>query len=252
VSDGIYVAMSGAKARSRQLETVANNLANIDTIAYRKQRTAFKEYLGRLKGPVAKQSPDAKMPDEISVPVDLSHVVVDENSSGVTPGRLQQTGDPLHLGLEGSGYFVLNTIGGKRYTRDGSFLRSSDGYLVARDGSTVLGKKGPIRLPDGQVQIDHDGNVSVDAKKIGTLLLVDFALPEKLIRQGANRYKTNQSPMKVKPTVHQGWLEESTVNPLKEMVDMIAAHRGFDALQQAIQSYKEMDTRANEIGRPVS
>ncbi len=252
MSDGIYVAMNGAKARSRQLEAVANNLANMDTIAYRQQRTAFKEYLGRLKGPVAKQAPDATMPDGVSVPVDLSHVVVDENSSAMSSGQLRQTGEPLHLGLEGQGYFVLKTASGNRYTRDGSFLRSPDGFLVARDGAKVFGKKGPVPLPDGEIQIDADGNILADGSKIDTLVFVDFASPEKLSREGDNRFSTNATPMKAKPTVHQGWLESSNVNPLREMVDMIAAHRGFDALQQAIQSYRDMDTRANEIARPVS
>lgn len=251
MSDGIYVAMTGAKARARQLDTVANNLANMDTISYRKQRVAFKEYLGRLKGPVATQSPDAKVPDGISVPVDLSHVVMDENSSGKTPGELRQTGEALHLGLEGPGYFMLNTLAGMRYTRDGSFQRSSDGYLVARDGARVMGKKGPIRLPEGEVQIGGDGTVSVKGSKVDTLVLVDFAAPDKLSRDGDNRFKAATKPIKAKPSVHQGWLESSNVNPLREMVAMIAAHRGFDALQQAIQSYREMDSRANEIARPV-
>ena len=115
-----------------------------------------------------------------------------------------------------------------------------------------MGKKGPIRLPEGDVHIDGNGTVTVNGSKVDTLVLVDFATPEKLSREGDNRFKTRSKPIKAKPTVHQGWLESSNVNPLREMIAMIAAHRGFDALQQAIQSYREMDSRANEIARPVS
>jgi flagellar basal-body rod protein FlgG len=251
MADGIYVALSGSIAKGRQIEAVANNLANLESTAYRRQQVVFRDVLGRLSQDDARAL--ASMPVKTgSVPVDMVHVVAAGEKTSSRAGSLQVTGEKLDLALDGAGYFELRTSQGTRYTRDGHFLRTSDGFLVAQDGAQVMGLRGPIRIPEGDLEVSAEGRIGVDGRQLGQLRLVDMQTPSDLEREGLNRYRTNTRPIPARALVVQGSLESSNVNALREMIAMIEAHRSFESLQQAIQSYREMDAKAVEIGRPAS
>ena len=126
MSDGIYVALTGAMARVRQLEALSNNLANIETTAYRRLRPAFREYLGR--GKMGLQAPDASMPNDKEMAVDLIHVVTQGTAESKRAGVIRQTDAELDLALEGDGFFVVETEAGLRYTRNGNFRTRSRGF----------------------------------------------------------------------------------------------------------------------------
>ena len=114
-----------------------------------------------------------------------------------------------------------------------------------------MGEQQAIQLQQqGRVMISDEGIVTVNGQEMGQLRRVDFEDPTSLVREGTNRYRSAVEPQPAQPRVVQGFLESSNVNSLREMVELISAHRSFDTIQQAIQSYREMDNRANEIGRP--
>ena len=250
MSDGIYVALSGAIARSRQLEVAANNLSNLETTAYRKRRASFREFIGNPEALGHKQAPDAGPPPHPNRSIELIHTIPQAASPSSRPGLLKETGSPLDLALEGEGYFVLKTALGLQYTRDGHFVRGRGGALSSADGAQVMGTKGPIILPAGPVEIDEAGKVSASGEALGRLKLVDFVKAGDLLPQGVNRYKTQVSPIQSRAMVRQGKLESSNVKPLDELVQLIKLQRSFEAAWQAVQSYREMDSRAVEIGRP--
>jgi flagellar basal-body rod protein FlgF len=250
MSDGIYVALSGAIGRSRQLESVANNLANLETSGFRRMEPAFSEYLSRASTAQAGQAPDAILPAGREVPTDRALVVVGTAAESQRPGVLHETGAPLDLALDGEGYFVLQTPAGPRYTRDGHFRRGPGEVLTAEDGSPVLGQRGaPIQLPNGTITITPDGTVRHGDSAIDRLRLVRFQPEAALQREGGNRYQTAATSVPAEAAVRQGLLEASNVQPLNELVTMIEVQRSFEALQQAILSYREIDARANDVGK---
>ncbi|RME20798.1 MAG: flagellar hook basal-body protein [Deltaproteobacteria bacterium] len=240
MSDGIYVALSGAIARTRQLETVANNLANVDSTAYRPQRVTFRSVLATATPP----PPVEVEGRSVEVPVDRFHAVASVEEPAFSQGVLKQTGRSLDLALEGDGWFVVRTPNGPRYTRDGHFTRSASGFLVAQDGAKVMGKKGPVRLPPGMVEIDARGNVFVSGRAVDRLRIVAFARGDGLRREGANRYAANGQGRPSAARVHQGALEQSSVSAIGELIALVDIQRSFDALQEAIRAYREMDTQA--------
>ncbi len=250
MSDGIYVALSGAIARSRQLEISANNLSNLETPAYRKRRASFKEFIGTPNALGPRQSPDAGPPPEPNSAIELIHTIPQAASPSGQAGLLKETGSPLDLALEGDGYFVIKTASGLQYTRDGHFVRGRGGALSSADGAQVMGTKGAIILPPGPVGINETGHVSSSGKALGQLKLVDFVKAGDLLPQGVNRYKSQVKSIQSGAMVRQGKLESSNVKPLDEMVQLIKIQRSFEAVWQAVQSYREMDSRAVEVGRP--
>lgn len=256
MSDGIYIALSGARARTLQIDQVANNLANTETTAFRRTQPAFSEYLGQATAsPQRGQAPDAVWPSPSAVPVDRSHVASTSSAESRRAGNLEDTDSPLDLALQGEGFFVLQTAAGVRYTRAGHFTRSTRGNLTTDDGALVLGQKGPIQLPEGQVSVSSDGAIKVNDQDVDRLKLARFATGDTVEREGSNRYKSDAKPVvpaAAELTVQQGKLESSNVKALSEMITMIDAQRSFDALQQAITSYRDMDNRAVEVGRPKS
>lgn len=247
MSDGIYVALSGALGRQRQLEAIANDLANLETPGYRSLTPTFREYLGSAMARPG-QAPDAVWDENREVPVDRALLAVEPGRESARPGPLTETQGELDLALEGPGFFVLQTAQGLRFTRDGRFRRDAEGFLAAADGARVLGAQGPLRLPSGAVSVLPDGVVQVRGREVGRLLRADPP-PETRVREGANRYRADGAAPPVDTPVRQGFLEGANVSPLGGMVQMIALQRSFSALQQVIQSYREIDQRANEAAR---
>jgi flagellar basal-body rod protein FlgF len=252
MADGIYVAASGALARAQQLELLANNLANLETAGFREEPAVFREHLGRALAPDPGSSGLPLAPGTERQSVARIHVVLSPGGASAEPGPLEKSDQPLDLALEGEGYFVLQTPQGVRYTRDGHFQVDAAGRLAAQDGALVLGEKGPLALPKGAPTISPDGAVSVGSQEIGRLRLATFPTGADLTREGANRWASAAKPLPAAPQVRQGFLEGSNVEALEEMVQLIAAQRGFEALQQTMLAYREIDQRATELGKPVA
>ena len=177
-----------------------------------------------------------------------------ENSvTSFIQGNLKETGRPTDLAIKGEGFFVVFTDGEERYTRDGSFAIDSEGFLVTKEGFRVLGEKGEIWIGQGDIDVNGNGEVYSEGELVDRLKLVTFEHPEYLVKIGDNLYRARQRAIAkqgIEGEVLQGFVESSNVNAIKEMVNMIAAFRSYEANQRIITAYDQMMEKAvNEIGR---
>lgn len=216
------------------METISQNLANADTIGYKKDQITFKDYL--IPQDVFSYDPDGRAMSYISTfRTDLS------------AGNMIKTDNLLDIAIEGKGFISLE---GNRYTRRGDLKKDGEGYLTTQDNIKVLGEKGPIRLPDGTLQINESGDVSVNGEKVDSLRIVEFQQPENLSKAGGNIFLFKGNPSQTKGVVRQGQLEKSNVEIVKEMVRMIEMFREFESFQKAIQIFDDAQAKAtNEIAK---
>lgn len=231
---GIYIALSGAVLKYAQMDILSHNIANADTVGYKRDEVSFKEYL--MPQEILNNEPDGRaMSYFSSFRIDMS--------SGVHI----KTGKTLDVALEGNGLIVLE---GNRYTRRGDFKKDKEGYLTTQNGIKVMGQKGPIKLPEGMVQISESGDVSVDGNKIDSLKIVDFKQIEDITKAGGDIFILKGRPVNSKAIVKQGFLEKSNVGVVKEMIGMIEMIREFEMFQKAIHFFDEAQGKVtNEIGR---
>ncbi len=229
MNSGYYAACAGLRAQTQALELVANNLANLSTTGFRGQQPTFNSLL-------------AGAPDVGINP--LNHAVNDFNVLGETridqsAGNLEQTGNPLDLAIEGSGFFVVQTAAGIRYTRNGSFQLSAKSVLTTQSGDPVLGAQGPITVPSGTPSISADGTLSVDGAVVDQLRMVEFAPNTSPISEGASYYS---APAVVAhpatgSDIREGMLESANVSAVTATVNMIAVQRHFEMLQGAMSAF---------------
>jgi flagellar basal-body rod protein FlgF len=229
IINGMTRAANALRYWERRQEVVANNLANADTNGFRAQRT-FARALGDAV-PVAQTAMDTQA------------------------GSLKQTGNPLDVALGGDGYFVVNTPQGERFTRSGSFRLDPSNRLVDQDGNAVLGEGGPITLPPGTVSIDGAGGVKVDGKQIGKLRVETVPQGTQMAHEAGTLLVPDASRTALDDSarsVRQGFLEESNVNPLTSMVDMIDIQRSYVAVQRTMVTLDGIrQTISNDLGKPV-
>jgi len=224
----------------RHQERIANNLANANTVGYKKDRMftrILNEHLDSDGAPtsvkVVNQIPD------------------------LTEGELDQTGNPLDVAIHGDGFFELSDDESetKRYTRAGRFTLDAEGQLRTPSGYSVEGESGPIQLQatDGkQIVIDHDGTVRVGDQQVGKIRLVTFDDPSQLTRLDDAAFDAGtQEPTDVEePDIRQGFVEGSNVNAVEEMTDMIEHFRSFESQQRSIRTTDELLGRiARDLGR---
>ncbi len=227
---GIFIALSGAILKENQLEVISQNLANSNSLAYKKVRVAFKDYIS---------NPESEQDGKIMSA--LAAVATDFSGGG-----LNQTGNPLDIALEGNGFIALEK---NQYTRRGDLKRNPEGYLSTQTGVRVLGQKGPILIPDGKLEIGKNGEVTVNQSQIDTIKVVDFPDKKSLIRLGEDLFQSNQPSGQAKALVKQGHLEGSNVDIIKEMTQIIMTLREFQAYQKVIQSFDEATSKMTEIAR---
>lgn len=228
------MALSGAVLKYAQMEIISQNLANADTVAYKRGDVAFKDYL--IPQDVVSFDPDGRAMGYFS-----------SFNTDLSAGTLIRTGNHLDIGIEGSGFLSLE---GNRYTRRGDLKKDSEGYLCIQNGIRVMGEKGPIKLPDGVLQISESGDILVNGAKIDSLKIVNFQQTENLEKAGGDIFFSKSKASRSKAIVKQGYLEKSNVDVVKEMVRMIDMLREFEAYQKAIQYFDEAQGKAtNEIAR---
>ena len=260
MSKGIYTAVSGAIAQSAKLDTIANNLANVNTPGFKRDGQLFREYLTAYE----------KEPGTITVPRipasiesfydmqggDKSYVDLNGTFTDFQQGTLKSTGNPLDLAIEGEGFFEVGTPEGVRLTRVGSFNVDGEGRLVTKQGYPVLrdgagdAATREIRISGATgVTISAAGEIFDGAQNVGRLSMLTVGNKDALQKQGQSlfRFRDNLVPetqVAVEAKLHQGFLEGSNVNPIREMTEMIQATRTFESTQKAIQAYDSMSGKA--------
>jgi flagellar basal-body rod protein FlgF len=265
---GLYTAVSGSMAQNLRLETVANNLANVNTPGFKKDTQVFREYLtANEKPPAVIQVP--KVPASIESFYDMqggdkSYVESNGSYSDFTQGGLKSTGNALDLAIDGQGFFEVFSPKGVRFSRNGAFSIDGQGQLVTKEGWPVMKRAEPgtppnertIKIPVGSAfTIGENGEVSVDGQSLGQLSLVELSDRQALHKEGSSVYtiKPNMNPQitnVANPNLKQGFVETSNVNIVQEMTDMISATRLFESTQKAIQAYDSMaDKLVNVVPR---
>ena len=231
---GIYIALSGAVLNQKQMETVAQNIANVDTTGYKKDSLTFQQYL--IPQDVVNPDPDGRVMSALS-----------SFNTDHSQGNFLKTENPLHVAVDGTGLIALE---GNLYTRRGDFTKDSNGYLVTSSGVKVLGAKGPIRLPDGTIAVSQSGEITVNGTPVDTMKVKDLAEATALSKVGESAFTSTQIGTQSKSLLKQGYLEKSNVDSMKEMVNMIQTLREFESYQKAIQTFDAAAGKVNnDIGR---
>ncbi len=257
---GLYTAYTGMVSQQKRLETMTNNLANADTVGFKKEgatNESFSDILSfRLK--------DMTTPGYANPVGNMNlGVKIGENYTDWSQGSFRETKNTYDLALSGSGFFNIeftDKAGNTKtcYTRDGGFTVNVDGYLVNDNGDYVLGEGSDgslVRIqvdPTHEATIDKLGNIFQDGKLTGKLALSDFEDYNYIAKYGENYYEEidGASIVPAECTVYSGYLEQSNVETVSEMVSMITIQRNYEANQKVITTYdKSLDTVVNDIGR---
>lgn len=266
-TQGIYTALSGALAQSTKIDTIANNIANVNTTGFKKDQQTFSEYLTAAeKEPEVIQVPRVPASIESFYEMnggDKSYVNAAGTYTNFEQGSLKSTGGKLDVAIDGPGFFEVNTPSGVRLTRAGNFTVDAEGQLVTKDGHPVLLEGENLTAPDertvrfsgkANISISDGGEVFDGEQRLGKLSLVQVNNPDSLQKVGNNYYgfKSNMAPeiVSVKvPSLKQGFIETSNVNVVNEMTEMIMAQRVFEGTQKAIHAYDSMnDKLINVVG----
>lgn len=276
----IWVPLSGQVAQQRKVETIANNVANANTVGFKKDQLVFKEHLTAL----TKGVEDIDIPRKEFSPADFYHtqgaenamVAVDGSFTIFEQGQLTPTHNPLDVGLQGDGFLEVLTPTGVRFTRKGNLSLSRDGELVTDQGFKVLSalnassdalrepaavdsfpkpEERILRVPtNAKLTINQEGEILTKDGAVGKLSVVEFQDKHALRKEGNSLYitpdETNILRTDIKTTVNQGFLEGSNVNAIEEMSELIKAHRHFESIQKAINTYDSISGKAaNDIGK---
>lgn len=222
----LIIAMSRQMASRDQVESIANNIANMNTNAFKGERTVFNKYLTPDNGTAQMTFP--------------KYVGIHRDTAA---GPINATGNPLDVALRGDGFMVIQTPQGPRYTRDGHFNINSQNQLVTGRNLPVLGDADqPIVIPPGtaDITITEGGSISADGQQIAKLKLVGFDNLQRLQRTGDGLYTTDAAPQPATKTdVLQGNLEGANVQPILEITKMIEASRVYQSSQKVINSEDE-------------
>jgi len=226
LDSGFYATCAGFRAQSQALEVAAHNLANLNTTGFRGQQTTFQSLVASARPTLA---------NVLNVATN-NFGVLEGTHLDLKSGSLQATGNPLDLGIEGSGFFAVQTAQGTRYTRNGNFRVSRAGQLTTSNGDPVLGDNGVIRVPAGAVSVSPDGTISVNSAVAGKLKLVDFAPAAKLLSEGdamvSAPFESVHPAQSV--SIRQGTLESSNVNAIDGVMVLMTVQREAEMLQRAM------------------
>jgi flagellar basal-body rod protein FlgF len=242
MQNALLVGLSRQVALSRELDVVANNIANINTTGYKADGSLFEEYLS-----------SAARADQSGTRVSF---VRDRGTwHDLSAGPIEKTGNPLDVAIDGNAFLVVQTARGERYTRNGSLQINATGQLVTSDGNQVIGDAGPIAFQpnDKQISISSDGTISVQEgnSKVdsarGTLKLVSFDNVQQLQKDGSSTFMATggvQPQPTKKATVVQGSIEKSNVRGVVEMSRMIEITRTYTQIASILQQQHDLNQSA--------
>ncbi len=238
----LLVGLSRQMALGREMDVVANNIANLETTGYKADGSMFEEYLGSAARTGAGNGR-------------VSFVLDRGTWHDMSQGPIQHTGNPLDVAIDGNAFLVVQTSRGERYTTNGALQINATGQLVTSDGNPVLGDSGPIifQQNDNQVSISPDGTISVreGASNVdslrGKLRLVTFTDMQQLQKDGSSLFNATggaQAQPATKARIIQGSIEKSNVRGVVEMSRMIEITRSYTQIASMLQQQSDQNTQA--------
>lgn len=266
----IWVPVSGQIAQQRKVETIANNIANANTTGFKRDEITFKEHLSAL----------SHVPDNIDLPrkewspddfyrsqgAENAFVKVDGTYTNFEQGALSPTGNKLDLALFGKGLFEVLTPNGVRFTRKGTFGLNKEGEIVNENGYKLLSKlsadQNPeegsiesrvIKIPNAKnISVSKEGTIFSPEGELASISVVEFKDNHGLRKEGSSLFINNSADNikrdNVSTSVNQGFIEGSNVNSVREMSELIKAHRHFETIQKAINTYDSISGKiVNDI-----
>lgn len=246
MENALLIGLSRQMVLERQMDVVANNVANVNTSGYKADKSLFQEYL----------KSGAHEDNFVGTDRRVSYVLDSGTFKDLSQGSTEQTKNPLDVAIDGGGFLVVQTPAGERYTRDGGLQINNQGQLVTAAGNPVLGNSGPIvfQPTDHDVSIAADGNVTVleginriDAVR-GKLRLVSFAQAQGLLKEGSNLYSAGTAAPQpdTASKLRQGFIEKSNVNSVVEMSRMIEVTRTYTQIANMLQQQSDLHKSAIE------
>ncbi len=250
MESSLYSAMFGAMTQEHRLNIIANNLANVNTTGFKQDRYAFEDTMINYAHDLIRQ-PVLSLRDKQLFPdaVNIARPRLAESQVDFSQGSLKNTENPLDLAIMGDGFFKVRTEVGDFYTRNGNFQLSPEGKLVTSEGFPVLGGGGELVIPQSSnITIGPDGQIFADDEAVGQIDVVTVDNLKALEKYGANFFTLPEGSDAAEVAaddfeVAQGYLETPNVNVVQEMVNMIEAHRAFEAYQKVITTSNETDTK---------
>ncbi len=263
---GLYTGASGMIALQESMNSISQNLSNVNTDGYKRETAVMKSFPemlarrvnddGQVKFPLGSYD-KAPIAGKIGTGVEYN-----ESYIRFEQGSLSQTDAEFDFALEGDGFFTLETPHGIRYGRNGKFTVSGDGFVVDNNGNYLLGTGGRLQVARNNFKVDKDANITINPiiqhndfttvvgnewmpeQSLGKLKIVNFEQVRYLVREGNHLYAeskySGEAQDHTSPKVLQGFLEKSTVQPVDEMVRMIEVQRLYEANQKVIQTEDEL------------
>lgn len=239
---GTYVALSGALVRQQMMDTISNNLANNQTIGFKKGQAVFKIML--------EQAQTGQVLERVNL------AEIEEGFTDFSQGNLSPSGVPTHMAIQGEGFFkVQDEAGNIYYTRQGNMRLNSEGQLINQQGMILMGEdRKPITVPSPDITLTENGTILMEGGKTAKIPLYTFDDKSVLTRQGGGQFtvpsgEERQLEVLVKdPHIFQGQLEGSNVNLMQEMSHMVESTRIYEACQKMLKTYHSLAGEANKIG----
>lgn len=239
--------LTAARIQEVRLETLANNIANINTVGFKEEKIFHFEEIFHEKENDSAKSTDSYLPSDSTLSLPIG------TFTNLSQGAHFQTGNPLDFSIEGKGFFTVSTPDGNRYTRNGNFSINDSGVLVTQDGYPVLGSGGEITVDSKNFKVDEKGNLYIGDSQFDAFQIEVFDGSGVLKKVG----KTLFEPINASTTgntsedavIHQGSLEQSNVQSVLAMTEMIEILRGYEAYQKALKSIDHINSKAiNDVG----
>lgn len=253
---GLYTAYTGMINEQKRLDAISNNIANANTTGYKRESISSQSFddVLTIKIKDASEGYLNRAIGDMSLGVKVGEVYTD-----YTQGSVRQTGNTYDLAIQGEGFFNVNVENqngevSTKYTRDGNFVMTSDGYIVDAYGNHLQGESGDIQVPvdASSISINSMGQIYADNTYVDTIILTDFEDYDYLEKFGDNFYSPvdGAETKDATGTILQGFTEQSNVNSVYEMVNMITVTRVYEANQKVMKTIDNMiDLAVNSVGK---
>lgn len=247
MQNGLYIATSGLLMQQNRVDSISNNIANMNTNAYKRDRAVFS-----IHRPEESRYPQNFIRQSSYNKTINTAVLLHESSSSFEAGPLKETGNKFDFAIEqDNAFFAIDTPWGIRYTRDGAFTLNENGELVTAEGYRVMGRNAQgtsniVVNQNARFEVDKTGTIYANGVVDDQFLIVEFDDVRQLQKVGRNQY----AAVDIEPAdadnagVRQGYVEGANVDPIAEMVRMIDASRGYEMYAKVVQTYDEINQKS--------